>query len=90
MLNNNFNGGINIGSGNSAGRDQIINNYISSSSQEKQPIDKYDIEPPTSIVMRTQWVWQKKKICQNISRKKLSLWWWRKDREIWRSIDRIV
>lgn len=45
MLNNNFNGGTNIGSGNSAGRDQIINNYISSSSQEKQPIDKHDIEP---------------------------------------------
>ncbi|WP_057491832.1 hypothetical protein [Streptococcus orisasini] len=45
MLNNNFNGGTNIGSGNSAGRDQIINNYISSSSQEKQPIAKYNVEP---------------------------------------------
>lgn len=40
--NNSFNGGHNIGSGNSAGRDQIIN---ITNSQAEQPVAKYDVEP---------------------------------------------
>ena len=40
--NNSFNGGTNIGSGNSAGRDQIIN---VTHPQTEQPVAKYDVEP---------------------------------------------
>lgn len=40
--NNSFNGGHNIGSGNSAGRDQIIN---ITNSQAEQLVAKYDVEP---------------------------------------------